>query len=89
MGLILTAMQNAGEIDNFQFEGIKLKIGEDRCTYSPDFVYWKGVKTFIREVKGPFIREDSLIKFKCAKRQFPNFTFDLWQLTKDGWTQLL
>lgn len=90
MGMILLANKNAGTIKDFEFEGIKLKIGDDTCWYCCDYAVYEnnGTITFI-ETKGPFLREDSLIKFKCAKHKFKQFKFELHQLTKEGWQQLL
>jgi len=55
----------------FKFEGKKLRLA-DLTFYTPDFVVWDldEVEFFI-EVKGPFKREDAMIKLKVAAEQFP------------------
>ena len=62
------------------FEMVKLKIDE-RCWYTPDF-FIPQLLTFF-EVKGPYVREDSLIKFKAARVIHNWAVFQMWQ-KKDG-----
>lgn len=58
--------------------------------YTPDF--WmvaeeEGECMTFWEVKGPFIREDSMVKLKTAATMFKMFQFVLAQESKDGqWT---
>lgn len=86
---MLALRLGAGEFEDFQFEGITLLLGEG-TRYTPDFTIWEhdGTLRFI-EVKGPYIREDSLVKFKCAIHRFPLASWELWQLNKGEWTPLL
>jgi hypothetical protein len=88
MEQILEAQLRRGEIAEFGFEKIVLIVGSDLCRYTPDFhvILRDGRLRFI-EVKGGKKWEDSIIKYKCAKHQFPHFEFQMWELT-DTWKQL-
>lgn len=82
--MILEAKRRAGEIREWRFERVTVKLADD-CRYTPDFfvVAGDGACEF-HEVKGGFIREDAKIKLKVAAEQFP-FRFVLCQLLKTGW----
>ncbi len=44
------------------------------------------------EVKGPFIkgnRERAVERFRHAKTYYPEFSFEMWQQQKSGWTQII
>lgn len=77
------------EIIRAGFEDEKFKIG-DRCWYVPDFpIVWAPdtgkPKTYV-EVKGGYIREKSLVKFKAAATKFPEYNWQLWQYkAESGW----
>lgn len=98
--LILEAMKRKGEILDWKFEGIKLKIGEG-CFYTPDFMvteqtdstYRDGCEFITRvkfiEVKG-FLRDDARVKFLAAQEQHKWASFEMWRRDrKTGWTQIL
>ena len=80
------------QIIKIRFEEEKVKLG-NRLYYTPDFgVVWAPElamkKTFI-EIKGGFIREKSIIKFKAAAAKFPEYTWQLWQWKPGaGWKRL-
>jgi hypothetical protein len=68
----LEAMRRAGEIDYWGHEAITLTLAAATpgalkgCRYTPDFVTVKaGILTLV-EVKGPYRREDAVIKLKLA-----------------------
>lgn len=88
--LILARDLRAGLIHSFQEQSLTLVIG-DGCRYTPDFSVWLPDGTLkCIEVKGPYIRDDALVKYKSAARQYPKIAFELWQRTKEaGWTRLL
>lgn len=79
----------SGEATRIDYELHKIKIAE-RCFYTPDFkIIWAEElnqnDTFI-EIKGGFIREKGLVKFKAASSLFTEFVFELWQYkTGEGW----
>lgn len=95
--LHLGALERAGEIEGFMFEGIKLKLA-DNTHYIPDFIVYakdgvvelhdtKGTTTKKRasgSVKAPWIEEDARIKLKIVAERFPFRTFAVFK-TKDGW----
>lgn len=89
MASILEARLRSGEVKSYGFESLTLSIG-DGTRYTPDFfTHLHTGEIQLIETKGPFIREDSLIKFKVAKKIYPCFDFQLWQLTKSGWERLI
>lgn len=78
----LEVLKRAGEIVDFKYESVKLKIGVKTCWYCPDF--WvlanDGVSEY-HETKG-WMRDDAAIKLKSAALQYPHFRFFL--VRKDG-----
>lgn len=87
--LILEARVRRGELTKWEREGITLR-WPDGMTYSPDFyvLHPDGRKEFI-EVKGPWIEEDALVKFRAARACWTEFFFAMWQLDKGSWVQIL
>lgn len=73
----LRRQQDAGEIHSFAYERIKLKLGDQRCTWSPDF-YVLDMDGFIEihECKG-FLEQHAAVKIKVAAAMFPEWTFKL------------
>lgn len=69
--LYLEAQKRLGHIRDFGYEAITLKIADD-CRYTADF-FVMAIDDVIEfhETKGPFAREDSIIKLKVAARTFP------------------
>jgi hypothetical protein len=68
---------------------IRLTDTADRTWYTPDFkvLYPDGRQEFV-EVKGGYIWEDGLLKFKIARSQFPEYAWSLWQRRKTQWVRL-
>lgn len=90
MAAWLRRQQSEGQVLLWRFEGVCLQTGGSR--YTPDFAVWRTNGTFVLiEVKGPYIRDDALVKFKLMSAGYPEAwaRFELWQLKKDGWTQLV
>lgn len=85
-GSRLATMKHLGEIRDFGYEAIKLRIGVKRCWYTPDF--WvmanDGVLEF-HETKGPFCRDDARVKLQAAALLYPNFRFVLARKTESFW----
>lgn len=72
-----------GRYSTCKFEGINLRLA-DKTYYKPDIDVWDlNDRLFFVEVKGPFKREDSMIKLKMAAEQFPLCQFWLFEF-KDG-----
>lgn len=86
----IEARKQIGEVAWWAYEAVTLKLGHD-CRYTPDFciVNVQGWIEFV-EVKGPFVRDDSMVKLRVAARTFPWARFKLAQKSskKDGggWT---
>ncbi len=100
--LILEARKRNGEILRYEWEGISLR-WPDGMVFTPDFAVWKENEyvdssecdgavwkevSFI-ETKGAFIEGDALVKFRAARAQWQEFTFELWQLKKGTWSKIL
>lgn len=69
--LHLSSLVAQGIIREYSFEVETLKIGEKRCSYTPDFrvIMPDGTLEF-HEVKG-FWRDDARVKLKAAAAQHP------------------
>ena len=85
----LEASRRAGLIEDWKFEAVKLRIGP-RCFYTPDFLVERfGQKPLFLETKGPFVREDSRVKFIAAKELHKWADFEMHQLTQGDWRRIL
>lgn len=68
--VLLEARKHAGEIAEYHFEAIKLKLA-DKCYYSPDFlVMLANGELELHEVKG-FMEDDAAVKIKTAAAMYP------------------
>lgn len=66
----LRALQHAGEVQWFRFEGIKLRLA-DNTFYTPDFAVLAGDGVMeLHEVKGFWV-DDARVKIKVAADQYP------------------
>lgn len=90
---VLQLMKLAGEIQDWKFEPVKLRIGPvgSRCTYTPDFMVTALDDTIqFHEIKGrsgnkAWCEEDAKVKIKSAAEQYP-FCFILcWPSVNGGW----
>lgn len=85
-GLHLCKLRDAGAILEYSFEVETLKIGEKRCSYTPDFrvIMPDGTIEF-HEVKG-FWRDDARVKLKAAAAQHPYvFRAATWDRKTKEW----
>lgn len=81
--LTLKARQQAGEIEWFEFEGMKFRLA-DKTFYTPDFaVMLASGEMQCHEVKG-FWQEDARVKIKCAAEKFP-FKFIAVKAKRGSW----
>ena len=72
----LAMRRDAGDIANFCFESVTLKIA-DGVRYNPDFmVITADGEVEFHECKG-FMRDDARVKLRVAARVFPWFRFVL------------
>jgi hypothetical protein len=66
----LELRRRVGEIEWWEFQAIKLRLGED-CQFCPDFfVMLKNGELECHETKG-FMRDDALVKLKVAALKYP------------------
>lgn len=81
--VILDEKVKAGEIVFWRFEALKLRLA-DRTFYTPDFLVMDAEtgELHFHEVKGGFITEDALIKFKVATETFKEFGWVMLQQKK-------
>lgn len=85
----LEIKRQEGGIHSFDYEAITLSVGEPKCRYTPDFAVWRHDGSLILiEVKGKKKWEDSIIKFKSARKQYPKITFQMWEFSKGKWREI-
>lgn len=79
----LSERQARGEIREYHFEAVKLRLAKN-CTYTPDFMVISADGTVeMHEVKG-FWRDDARVKIKVAAAQYP-FVFLAVKKKGRGW----
>ena len=79
----LESLKFAGEIADYRFECIKLRLA-DNTFYAPDFMVLRADGTFeMHEVKG-FWEDDARVKIKTAAELFP-FKFIAARKQKGAW----
>lgn len=70
----LELLKHNGEILNYWYESIQLKIGDGRCWYFPDFLVFTSDYHFeLHEVKGSprIFRDDAKVKAKVCATNYP------------------
>ena len=76
---LLDLRVKAGEIAAYWFESLTLRLAA-RTTYTPDFVILHNDGLIeVAEVKGGFIEDDAMVKFKVAAEAFFMFQFVMYQ----------
>jgi hypothetical protein len=80
----LEMQKRAGDILDYRFQPLRLKLAPD-CTYEPDFFVLRQDRTIeFHEVKGGFVTDDAMVKVRVAAQIFPWFTFRLFQYDRRG-----
>jgi hypothetical protein len=79
----LELRKRAGEILDYKFEAVKLKLA-DKTYYTPDFLVVFPDHFEFHEVKG-FWRDDARVKIKVANQLFPFVKFKAIQLKNKKW----
>jgi len=76
------------KVMDYKYEAIRIRLAE-RTTYTPDFlVTFDDNSMMLIEIKGAHAFEDSLVKYKIATEQYPNFKWAMWRKDKArGWHQ--
>lgn len=83
----LETQKQFGDVKWYEFEPMNLRLA-DKCFYAIDFlVMLKNGQLECHEVKGGYMTDDSLVKFKVAACKFP-FTFRMFSLKKGEWIEL-
>jgi hypothetical protein len=79
---VLKPGRASGRIQEWYYEPITFRLA-NRTTYTPDFLVIN-VQSEIEmiEIKGGFIREDALVKFKVAREMFPCFHWKFVRASK-------
>jgi hypothetical protein len=81
---MLDVHKSAGFIKSYLFEKVTFRLGY-RTSYTPDFFVEMPDGTFeVHEIKGGFVRDDAMAKFKIAASMFP-FRFFLYQKIENEW----
>lgn len=82
----LEKQKQFGDVLWYAFEPMNLRLA-DKCFYAVDFlVMLKDGQLECHEVKGGYITDDSLVKFKVAGQKFP-FKFRMIALKKGEWIE--
>lgn len=79
----LALLQRAGEIADYRFEPLKLRLA-DKTFYTPDFAVVRADCLELHEVKG-FWEDDARVKIKVAAAQYPWFRFVAVQRKRQQW----
>lgn len=82
---ILEAKKRNGEIRDYAYESLTLKLAKDTRLTVDFMVISKDDELELHEVKGGFVREDAWMKLKIAASLFP-FRFRLAQYKAKSWT---
>jgi hypothetical protein len=89
----LEIRRRAGEIADYRYEAVKLRLA-DRTYYTPDFmVMLKDGTIEFHEVKATWstgkagFKEDARVKIKVAAEQFPMFAFVVVNKVKNTWNE--
>lgn len=78
----------AGEVRDYWFEVLKVRLA-DRTWFMADFaVRMSNGELEMHEVKGPYIREDAIVKFKVARKLHPWATWRMMQRDNHQWRQI-
>lgn len=83
---LLAARVHLGDVLEFKFESIKLRLA-DRTWYTPDFaLVLAGGAREIHEVKGHWT-EDARVKIKVAAELYPHYQFIAVRRVKGEWVR--
>lgn len=90
----LEAEKRSGRILEFWFEHIKLKIADNACGYTPDFMVMRADGVIeLHEVKGSLriFQEDAKVKAKVCADMYPFLVKVVWPRKKKdggGWEEM-
>lgn len=72
----LELLYKANEIMGWKFEPITFRLAP-RTTYTPDFMVVTPECIELHEIKGGYIYDDAIVKFKVAAEMFPYFRWEM------------
>lgn len=72
----LELLYKANEIVGWKFEPITFRLAP-KTTYTPDFIVVTSEHVELHEIKGSFVRDDAMVKFKVAAEMFPYFRWEM------------
>lgn len=82
----LEPARHDGLVTHFEFEMLKFRLAGSTF-YTPDFgVVMADGQFELHEIKGGWIQEDAMIKFKVAAEKYPFFNWKMWQYKGGVWT---
>lgn len=84
----LSMLKMAGEITEFWFESIKVKIADGACWYTPDFLVLKADSTLeFHEVKANprIFQDDAKVKVKSTATNYPFKMIVVYPKKTHGW----
>ena len=86
---ILHTLKATGEVDSWLFDCFKLRVGTDKCWYSPDYMVFRsdGEIELIDVKGGAGFEDDALVKIKAAAAQYPHFHWSSWTYKKKEWSE--
>ena len=86
---ILHTLKATGAVDSWTYDCIILRVGTDKCWYSPDFMVFRenGDIEFVDVKGGAGFEDDALVKIKAAAAQYPQFLWSSWMYRKKEWTE--
>ena len=92
----LDVLVEQGTFSGYAYEGLTFRWGRDPQTrkamrYTPDFVVFHRDhdRSFrLVEVKGTFIRDRDLVRFRGCRAEWDGLRFELWQWKDQKWTRL-
>jgi hypothetical protein len=70
---------------SLRYQPFALQI-DPTCFYTPD--YFCPETNTVYEIKGPWVTEDSIIKFKACRRIYSELRFEMWQKKHGVWKQI-
>ena len=82
-GKYLDGLKMAGEIIDWRYEALKLRLA-DKTFYTPDFIVLFTDRIELHETKG-FMQDDANVKIKVAASQYWYFKFVLVQWKQKKW----
>jgi len=77
-----------GEIVAYWFEGVKFRLAR-KTFYTPDFFVQYPDHFECVEIKGGFVREDSILKFKVAREMWPCYKWVMMQYKGGEWREII